>query len=113
MRVQAIILILLMTAIAAHSQDYHPSPAYYPIDVEILTDYSLSGPQINLSGYLDEIPQPYQRPTFWQKNGRPIAIIAWHIGTVAAGAIGDALYDTGNKNWGKVLQATEIGMAMT
>jgi len=39
---------------------------------------------------------------------RPIAIIGYHIGTVALGAIADAQFDEGNKNLAHMLHATEV-----
>jgi len=35
-----------------------------------------------------------------QRWVRPVEIIAYHVGTVAIGAVGDAMYDEGNKEWG-------------
>ena len=42
--------------------------------------------------------------------GRAAGIIAYHVGTVAIGAVGDAMYDEGNKEWGHALKAAEVGM---
>ena len=50
-----------------------------------------------------------QRQTTWQRIDKPLAIIGYHIGTVALGAIGDAMMDEGNKNLGHALQACEVG----
>ena len=50
-----------------------------------------------------------QRQTTWQRIDRPLAIIGYHIGTVALGAVGDAMMDEGNKNLGHALQAAEVG----
>lgn len=40
---------------------------------------------------------------------RGILVASYHIGTVALGAIGDAQYDQGNKEWGHALHAMEVG----
>ena len=45
-----------------------------------------------------------------QKWVRPVTIISYHIGTVAIGAIGDAVYDEGNKSLAHGLKAMEVGM---
>lgn len=39
---------------------------------------------------------------------RPVAIIGYHIGTVALGAVADAQFDEGNKNLAHILHATEV-----
>jgi hypothetical protein len=57
---------------------------------------------------------PTNRPmTFWEKNGRAIGVTAWHVGTVAAGAIGDGLNDRGDKEWGHALKALEVGLLLS
>ena len=50
-----------------------------------------------------------QRQTTWQRIDRPLAIIGYHVATVALGAVGDAMMDDGNKNLGHALQAAEVG----
>ena len=50
-----------------------------------------------------------QRQTTWQRIDRPLAIIGYHVATVALGSIGDAMMDEGNKNLGHALQAAEVG----
>jgi len=42
----------------------------------------------------------------WKKG---LAVVGYHVGTVALGAIGDAQYDMGNKEWGHALKAMEVG----
>ena len=42
----------------------------------------------------------------WQ---RPVAIIGYHVGTVALGAVADGLYDEGHKEWSHALHAVEVG----
>ena len=49
-----------------------------------------------------------QRQTTWQRIDRPLAIIGYHIGTVALGAIGDGVFDNGNKQLGHLLQGAEV-----
>lgn len=44
-----------------------------------------------------------------QKWIRPVSIIAYHTGTIALGAIGDGLYDQGNKQWSHAFHAAEVG----
>jgi hypothetical protein len=57
---------------------------------------------------------PVNRPmTFWEKNGRAIGVTAWHMATVACGAIGDGLNDRGDKQWGHTLKALEAGMLIS
>ena len=45
-----------------------------------------------------------------QRWVRPVEIIAYHVLTVGVGAVGDAMYDEGNKEWGHALKAAEVGM---
>ena len=40
---------------------------------------------------------------------RGLAVVGYHTATIAIGAIGDAQYDLGNKEWGHVLKAAEVG----
>jgi len=40
---------------------------------------------------------------------RPVGIIAYHVGTVALGAVADGLYDDGHKNLSHALHAAEVG----
>ena len=42
----------------------------------------------------------------WKKG---LAIVGYHTATIAIGAIGDAQYDMGNKEWGHALKAVEVG----
>ena len=66
---------------------------------------------LNLSAQWD---YPVNRPmTFWEKNGRAIGVTAWHLGSVAVGAIGDGLNDRGDKQWGHALKAVEVGMLLS
>ena len=44
-----------------------------------------------------------------QKWVRPVSIAAYHIGTVALGAVADGLYDEGHKEWSHALHAAEVG----
>ena len=40
---------------------------------------------------------------------RGVLVASYHIGTVALGAIGDAQFDNGNKEWSHALHALEVG----
>jgi len=40
---------------------------------------------------------------------RPVKIILYHTSTIALGAVGDAVYDNGNKNLGHALKGMEVG----
>jgi hypothetical protein len=40
---------------------------------------------------------------------RGLGIAAYHVGTVALGAVGDAVFDEGNKDLGHFLKAAEVG----
>ena len=42
----------------------------------------------------------------WKKG---LAVAGYHLGTVALGAIGDGLYDSGSKEWSHALHAAEVG----
>jgi len=106
MKTLLIISIILLTAIAVQGQDYHPNPAYYPIEGEIMPEWlsngsspSVSFPQVEYAG----------RGTWWQRNQRSFAIIGYHLGTVALGAVGDGLRDEGHKEWGHAFRAAEVG----
>lgn len=68
----------------------------------------------------DPLPEPVEwaytkpvRATFWEKHGQAIGSIAWNIGTVAIGAVGDGVYDNGNKQLGHALKAAEVGMLIS
>ena len=99
-----LIILLLFVGINVHSQGFRFSPEYYPVEVESVTKWT---------------PVSYSAPsysygmTWWQRNRRPLAIIGWHVGTVALGSIADGLYDNGNKTWSHALHAAEVGALIT
>jgi len=106
MRAAFTIAILLLAVITTHSQSYHPSPAYYPVEWEIVPEWTPSGGPASFS----YAPVEYSgRGTWWQRNQRSFAIIGYHLGTVALGAIGDGLRDEGHKEWGHAFRAAEVG----
>jgi hypothetical protein len=110
MRVAFAIAIILLTVIAAKSQDYHPSPAYYPIELELAPTWVPTQPQTPYSFVSITPGQEYAgRGTWWQRNRRSVAIIGYHLGTVALGAVGDGLRDEGYKEWAHALRAAEVG----
>jgi len=94
-------------AISGFSQDYYVSPAYYPVEAEIVpvrVDYVPSS----------DIPDP--RLTWWQRNQKGFAITGVMLTSVVLDAVGDAVYDmgkeTGNSHQrrvGHTLQAVAIG----
>jgi len=97
-------------------------------------EISYPQPSIDLTGYYDVVTVELNGPehkwrfgsgnhpprrTTWEKL-RPWTIIAWHVSSIAVGAIGDGYYDEGKMigdqskiRWGKRLQAAEIGMVMS
>jgi len=101
MRAAFTIAILLLVVIGTHSQSYHPSPAYYPVEWEIV-------PEWTPVGYPSLVP--VESPSWLRKNSRPLGIIAWNLVTVAVGAVGDGLRDDGHKEWGHALRVAEVGM---
>ena len=43
------------------------------------------------------------------QNWRGLAVVGYHVGAIALGAVADGLYDEGHKEWGHALHAVEIG----
>lgn len=110
MRTALTIAILLLALIAARSQSYHPSPAYYPMEVQSPVEWAPIGSYSPMSFVGATQEQEYAgRGTWWQRNRRSFAIIGYHLGTVALGAVGDGLRDDGYKELGHILRATEVG----
>ena len=102
MRIAIIIAILLLALIGANSQGFHFSPEYYPVEsVDLQTSFVVDRKCIY---------KPYEgRGTWFQRNRRPIAIIAYHVGTIGLGALSEGLRDNGNKEWSHAFRAAEIG----
>ncbi len=106
-----ILLLVLLAQVSIQAQFQAQAPE---LDYYALTDsYVTGGPQIDITGYLNELPAPYRKKTFWDKNKRAFAIIGYQIGTIALGAVGDGLNDSGHKEWGHTLQALEVGALMS
>jgi len=101
MRKVVIILTLLLSSILGVSQGFSFSPKYYPTQEEIMAV------GVSMVSYT-----PYNNSAgMWGlRNNRAFGIIIWQLGTVAAGAVGDAMRDNGQKHWGHVLRAAEVGM---
>lgn len=96
-----ILILLLIAGINAHTQ---PSAAVGgPISVEAYMESA----QGQTSLYTAPMPLK-QPPTWWGKHKRGIGIAAYHLGTVALGAVGDGLYLNGEKEWAHALQAAEV-----
>ena len=109
------LLTILFIAIASQVQIQAQFQAQAPeLDYYALADsYVADVPQIDMSGYLNELPSPYRKKTFWDKNKRAFAIVGYQIGTIALGAVGDGLDDSGHKEWGHTLKALEVGALMS
>jgi len=120
MRITFAIAILMMVYIGAQSQDYHPSPAYYPIEWEIVPEWTPSGPSVPLYSFsVAPDPKYAGRGTWWQRNRKSFAITGIQLASIVLDASGDALYDKGKESgndsqmaWGHTLQASAIGTSM-
>jgi len=123
MRIALTISILLLAVIAAKSQKYHVSPAYYPIEQEIAPVWRPSEPYGADFGDLDPEYPEYGacRMNFWQKHKKGILVAGIQLGAVILDAAGDAVYDMGKESgdskqmaWGHTMQATALaGMGAT
>lgn len=118
MRVAFTIAIIVLAFTFARSQDFHVSPAYYPIKTEIVPKWKpVELTWADYDGYDPDYGSAL--PSFWQKNKKGFAIMGIQMASIILDATGDAVYDMGKESgndsqmtWGHTLQASAIGSAM-
>lgn len=104
-----LIIFLLLVLVNIRGQDQFVSPAYYPIEVELTSEWVPVVEPIEYGSAL---------PTFWQKNKKGLLISAIQISAVVLDGIGDAIYDLGKESGnssqmtlGHTVQAFAVGGA--
>lgn len=120
MRVAFAVAILCLALIGAKSQDFYVSPAYYPVETEIVPQWRPS----EATGFIWSIDEPDYGSlslSWWERHKKGLIVTGVQLVSITLDAVGDAVYDMGKEShnssqmfWGHTLQATALaGSAVT